>query len=289
MAFPTNPNDNDLYESSNGIVYIYDAADDAWRVYGYKNFPLTGPQGETGAEGLPGLQGVTGIQGETGKQGVQGETGLSGEAGAQGTTGYQGITGASGVDALQGETGLSGVQGETGIQGETGVSLAIPATFTFQAADFDNPNSSDWAVNVLAPAAADSNNAGISVRLFDDTTEEGVGFMFTIPSGTTSLKFYFKSRAETAPVGAVAAVPRLYHRDLNDNAAIDAWSSGTDFTALAFPTNENWQYDEQTITLSTLGLTAGELVQFELTRNTASGSDDLTGDWALVELRVEPI
>lgn len=196
-------------------------------------------------------------------------------------------------DVFGTKLGATGIQGLTGSQGETGAggggSADFTLRYTFQAADFDNPNTSDWAVNALAPAAADSNNSGITVRLFDDTTEEGVGFMFTIPTGTTSLKFYFKSRAETTPGGAVAVVPRLYHRDLNDNAAIDTWSAGSDFTSLSFPTNENWQYDDQTVTLATLGLTAGELVQFELTRNTGSGSDTLTGDWTLAEMIVEPV
>ena len=181
--------------------------------------------------------------------------------------------------------GATGAQGETGLPGPTGPSTT---TFIIQAADFDNPNNADWAVNALAPAASDSNNAAIPVRKFDDTTEEGVGFMLTIPSGASSLKFYFKSRAETTPGGTQAAVPRLYFRALNNNAAIDSWSAGFDFNAVSLPTNENWQYDDQTVALATLGITAGEFVQFELTRNTGSVSDTLTGDWTLAELVVEP-
>jgi hypothetical protein len=59
-------------------------------------------------------------------------------------------------------------------------------------------------------------------------------------------------------------------------------------TALSFPAvNPYFQYDSQTIALSSLNITAGNLVQFELTRYGASGSDTLSGDWVLLELEVE--
>ena len=39
-------------------------------------------------------------------------------------------------------------------------------------------------------------------------------------------------------------------------------------------------------TLASLAITAGNLVQFEITRNGAAGGDDLVGDWNLLELGV---
>lgn len=90
MAFPTNPNDGDLYTTSLGIIYQYELAHDRWLLYSHT------------------------IVGETG---IQGETGIRGDTGFKGDTGIQGI----GYTGLSGETGLQGIQGETGTQGHTGV------------------------------------------------------------------------------------------------------------------------------------------------------------------------
>jgi hypothetical protein len=165
--------------------------------------------------------------------------------------------------------------------GETSGSPSI-----LNASQFDSPVSADWAVNALAPASADSNNAGLTVRLFDDTAEEGVGFQETVPAAATSMVLQIKSRAETAPGGAEAVVPRLYFRAIPNDGAVAAWSGGFDLTPIDIPTNENFQYDMEAITLAALGLTAGSLFQFELTRNTGAGGDTLTGDWDLLELQV---
>ncbi len=159
--------------------------------------------------------------------------------------------------------------------------------FQFFADQFDNPVNADWTINALAPAAADSNNAGETVRLFDDTAEEGIGFILTVPSNAINIKFTFRSRAETTP-GAVRTVGlKLYNRGIPNNAAVEAWSAGTVLTDIDIPVNETFQEDTQTLTLATLGLTAGETTQFELTRINPVGGTELTGDWALLELIVE--
>jgi len=49
------------------------------------------------------------------------------------------------------------------------------------------------------------------------------------------------------------------------------------------PANENFQYDSESIALSTLGLVAGRAAQFELTR---LGTGTLVGDWSLLGLTV---
>jgi hypothetical protein len=148
------------------------------------------------------------------------------------------------------------------------------------------PNSSDWAVNARAGEAADSNNAGLSVRRFDDTTEEGVGLILFIPAWATSLNFQFKGRAETGPGGASVIAGRT--RDIPDNGAIGSWSAGDNLTEFDIPSgSEDWQYDNQTISLSTLGLTAGNLAQIEFTRFSAA-SNNLGGDWSLLELGIIP-
>jgi hypothetical protein len=135
--------------------------------------------------------------------------------------------------------------------------------------------------------AIDSNNAGLEVRLFDDTTEEGVGFQTQIPTGVTNMLLEVKSRAETAPGAARTVGLKLYNREIPDNGAVESWSSGLVLSDVSLPANEYFQYDSQAITLSSLGITAGNEAQFELTRINPTGGTELTGDWALlcVQLR----
>jgi hypothetical protein len=159
-------------------------------------------------------------------------------------------------------------------------------TYQFNADQLDSPNNANWAINALAPASADTVNNALVVRRFDDTAEEGVGFIIDIPSGATNITIAPKARAQTAPGGAVQVILRIYTRDVPDNAAVGAWSSATALTAIDIPTNAYFQYDSQTISFATLSLTAGRVTQFELTRYGASASDTLTGDWDLVELMI---
>lgn len=177
----------------------------------------------------------------------------------------------------------------------TGTSLWGPATptgggalarYRFGAPDFDDPGTSPWPVTVAAELTVDSADAALSVRRFDATTEEGVGFDLYLPTGATNLVFRFVSRAQTAPGGAVKAQPSLRVRELLDNAAIEAFAE-TDMEPLDFTTNTNWQYDSETISLATLSLVAGRYVQFELTRQPADADDNLASDWVLVQLIVE--
>ena len=81
--------------------------------------------------------------------------------------------------------------------------------------------------------------------------------------------------------------PQLYRRQVPDNAAIAAWSSVLNLTTIALPTNENWQYDSQTISLATLGLTAGLNAAFELVRDGGAAGDSLAGDWTLYAVTVQ--
>ncbi len=163
--------------------------------------------------------------------------------------------------------------------------LAFPE-FQFFADQLENPNNADWVVNALAPASADSNNAGLTVRLFDDTTEEGVGFTIEVPAGATNIVFDFVARAETAPGIANTVGLNIYNRGIPDNAAVQAFSAATQLTDIDIPTNEFFQEDTQSVTLATLGVTAGETTQFELTRVAPTGGTDLTGDWDLLLCKV---
>ena len=164
--------------------------------------------------------------------------------------------------------------------------LARSVVFHFFADQFDNPNNSDWAVNSLAKATKDTNNNAVTVRAFDDTTEEGVGFSIEIPASAENIVIELRSKAETAPATAKQVVHKLYLREFPDNVAEEAWSSGTEMNPIDIPTNEFLQYDTQIFTLASLELVAGRVVQIELTRNPGSASDTLVDDWNLVAVKV---
>lgn len=157
--------------------------------------------------------------------------------------------------------------------------------YLFQADQFESPNSSDWAVNALAPVTP-GQNTSLTIRRFDDTTAEGVGFTCKIPTGATNIIFDFLSRAATAPGSTQAVALNLYRRGIPDNAAVSSWTSAYALTNISIPNNGFYQEDTQTIALSTLTLTAGRMHQFELTRNAPAGGDTLTGDWCLHSIRV---
>jgi len=168
-----------------------------------------------------------------------------------------------------------------------GLHIHLSQDYHFFADQLDSPDNADWAVNSLARAFKDTNNNALTIREFDDTSEEGVGFMLEIPTGATNIIISLRSRAETAAGANLDVVPKLYVREMPDNGVVEAWSAGTDMTTITMGTgNEYFQYDTQTIALATLGLVVGRLAQFELTRNTGSGSDTLVGDWTLLEIKV---
>jgi len=159
-------------------------------------------------------------------------------------------------------------------------------TFTYYADQFDNPDNADWAVNILAAAEADSNNAALTIRAFEDSMEDGVGFTILIPNGVTNIKLDYVARADSAPGGVRTVGLKLYERGIPNNSAVDSWSAGTVLSDIDIPTNENFQYDTQTLTLATLGLTAGQVHQFELTRIAPTAGTNLTGKWDLLSLKI---
>ena len=161
--------------------------------------------------------------------------------------------------------------------------------YFFKAGDFSTSDNSDWAVNSAALLASDSNNSALSVMLFDDTTEEGVGMEFFVPSGASSITFHVVHRAETAPGSSEGVQAAAYGRNFPDDASVTSWSSVVDLGGSGFtiPTNENWQYDSQTVSLSTLGLSAGVVNQVEFVRQPDDGDDTLSGDWAVLSVRLE--
>ena len=139
---------------------------------------------------------------------------------------------------------------------------------------------------IVSPAllVADTTFTSILVLGFDDATSEGLKFGTTIPTGVTSINFRYTSKPRTAPAGAVAVNTALYTRRFADNVAAGAWSAAVNLGTLAFAANLNMRLHTQTVTLATLGVVAGEFVDFELIRRGADASDTLVGDWNLVEI-----
>lgn len=166
-----------------------------------------------------------------------------------------------------------------GSKGDAGPSAGIQM-LQFSASALDTPNNAGWAVATAAPLNADPSYTSLLVRSFDDTTEEGVGFQFIVPPTATNLQINCKVRAATAPAGNRVALMNLYRRQIPMGSAPSAWGSASQ---LAITVSNAFFMDyTQTISLATLGLVAGELYQFELTRLGANASDTLVGDLQLL-------
>ncbi len=164
----------------------------------------------------------------------------------------------------------------------------ILRTLTYFAPSLDSPNSSDWALNSLAPTISDPDNPALTVRRFSNTVSQGVGFMVSVPAGATNVTFRFKGRAQTAPALASVVQPVLYVRSLASNSPIGSWSSGIALNNIAIPTNKFVQYSSQTLALASAGLTENRLHQVELCRSTTvSGGTQLLGFWLLSEITIE--
>ena len=114
---------------------------------------------------------------------------------------------------------------------------------------------------------------------------KGIGFTVNIPSGATNMTLKIKSRAQTAPGSTKVVKLRLYNREILDNSSVESWTYDA-LTDISIPTNANWQYDTDSISLSTLGATAGNSMQCELVRNASDAGDTLVGDWCLLQLEV---
>jgi hypothetical protein len=189
-----------------------------------------------------------------------------------------------------GSGAVSSVQGKTGSVVLAPSDLGIPLrTLTYYASSLDSPNNSDWTINALAAAVADPTNNALVVRQFSSTVEQGIGGLFTVPTGATSMTIRFKGRAQVAPTATAIVQPRLYIRSIPNGVALTTWSTAYEMTNISIPTNAFFGYSSQTITLPTLSLSPGVLYQFELTRRVSGlvGGTNLSGNWLLAEFTIE--
>jgi hypothetical protein len=156
----------------------------------------------------------------------------------------------------------------------------------FYGDQLDFPLDADWDISAAAAGSVDALNAALVVRRFDDTTQEAVGFPLSVDSGIINMTIREVSRAQVGPTGSKSVARTLHYREIPDNGAVGAWSQ-FDLDDISIPNGStNFQYDEQTIALATLGVTAGSFYQWELSRDTGDVGDTLSGDWSLLELRV---
>jgi hypothetical protein len=175
--------------------------------------------------------------------------------------------------------------------GSTALSF-VPLTYVplarqqFSAPDFDDPGT-DWSVVYAAGLTADSVNAAVMVRRFDDTTQEGVGWSVLIPAAATQVRFTFMSKAYGSPSAPDRTVGiALKKREVPNNASLGAWASST-LSDLTITQDVYFHRASQTVSLSTLSLTADRVYQLELVRQGPSAGTGLVGDWCLTMLLVE--
>lgn len=209
---------------------------------------------------------------------------------AGGSTPSSVITAKDGVTISAAATKLNFTGQAVGVvdAGSGTTNITIGSRFSYFANSLDTPNNADFAVNVLSPVTTDPTYASLNVRSFSNTTEQGVGCTVSIPSGATTLTVKIRGRAQTAPGAASVVQPRLYYRLLPNNSAVGAWSAAQELANIAIPTNANFQYGTQTILLSTLGLTSGNLYQFEFTRRIAGVTGtNLAANFLMAELTLE--
>ncbi len=161
----------------------------------------------------------------------------------------------------------------------------------FFAPDFDNPVSSDWAAPTLAPASADTIRSAITVRRFDDTMEEGVGFALVVPSGAANVTIELSARPQSAPsLGPRIVGNRLYYRQIpNGTGPSTGWATRQLNNMTMATGATSYQYKPaQQIPLNgqngfSPGIVAGLVYEFEFTRTTPTpGGTNLSGDFDLL-------
>jgi len=156
----------------------------------------------------------------------------------------------------------------------------------FVAASFQNPVNTDWVVDDPAVPESDPANAALSVRAFDDTQEEGVGWVQRIPTIANNVTYRIVGRAQTSPASTQGVAFNLYAREVPIGSPAGAWSSPIDLGLLSCD-SANYEQLEVNLNLQAQGLTPGRLYVFELTRDAPRVGDDLAGDFLLLTLQVE--
>ncbi len=280
MWISTTTNADPVVAIGDGIVS--DGADN-WTNVG----ALQGPQGETGTQGI---QGETGAQGE---QGIQGETGATGAAGADGEDGTDAFvyvayaSDDSGTDwnltpsdslkyraEIHSATALTPVVGDfsaatwikyLGDDG-TGGGVGNIILSSIDGFSFIYPDSSFTDYDNSPDIEFNRGTYGVDVCLVSTSSNEPRQIpTFKIPTGTTSLKFRLGYVGETGNTyDSETVVIKGEFKKMTDNSA---WGSVTGFTVGTdtLPSSGSApQLYESTVSLATLGLAVGDVVQIAI-------------------------
>jgi len=159
--------------------------------------------------------------------------------------------------------------------------------YVFYSDQLDTPNNANWKVNLSTTTTVDPANAALTIRRFDDTAEQGIGFTARVPINSVNVRIATVGRAITSPAIPKEVILKVYNRIIRNNLPVAAWSSGTELQPISIPANATFQYNSEIIAISTLGFNAGRTAQFELTRVGSSINDTLVGDYALLELIID--
>jgi hypothetical protein len=154
------------------------------------------------------------------------------------------------------------------------------ATRQYFAGQFILPVTSDFAISAIPASAQDTNNDGLNVLLFDDTTEEAVVMEQILTADATDIRLDLTSRAETAPGGVRTIGLKLRHRIISDGTP-GSWSTATQLADLDIPASELFVQDTAQFSLASESMTAGKTYQIMVSRVAPLAGTDLTGDWVL--------
>lgn len=170
--------------------------------------------------------------------------------------------------------------GTNGTNGTEGI-----ASFNISALHLDIPLSADWPNQNVAETVPDPVNNALFVAQYDDTTAQLRGTMpLRISQDATNMLIRMYHRSQTAPSGTKTMAIKMYYRKIMDGVAVPSWSNTT-LTGISIPNASNYfNVQDVTIALSTLSLSAGDLVQFAFERDVAN--DSLIGNWLLLALNV---
>lgn len=244
--------------------------------------------------------------------GVQAESAQLTSLAAINTTGHVVRTGTNtfatrAVTAVSGQTVVTngdGVSGNptvglatTGIAAGTYAALTVDVygratsgtygSTTFLAIDVVTP-AANWPVTNAATIAADQTHLTLQVRQFDDSRSEGVGMTALVPSGASNLKISIIGRPRTAPSGTVAAVFKIYLKRYPMGSTPGAYSAAIGLNNISIASGVTaFSQTDTTLSLSTLGLTSGDMIQIELIRAGANASDTLVGDFNAAAFKLE--
>lgn len=160
--------------------------------------------------------------------------------------------------------------------------LALEATFPITqlyAGQLGNPDNAGFVINALAAAVKSLNDSNITIRAHDDATETGTVFELRVPEGATNMTITVLSSADSAPGGNVVVKAILYLFGLPDDDTAGPWSGGVALDDIIIPANIDPQVQIITKTLVAWGLLAGDIYQWEITRDGTDGGDTLSGNW----------